>query len=418
MKVSKYTRLGILIVISIAILIWGLSFLKGNDIFNQSSYYHVVYDRIGGLTESNDVILNGYKIGQVNEIEFATERNDMLLVTFSVDSRIRIPVNSVARIFSSDLMGTRAIDIELSNETSYYSPNDTIPGTVESDLREQVSMEVLPLKNRAEELLGSLDSAITVLTVIFNQDARENLSESFQNINRTIDNIERTTADLQNIVSSEKEDIGLIISNFEEITTTFNENTDELENTIVNLSRFSDTLSQISVTPVLDNILVASNEIKSIMDKLNSSDNTAGLLLTDDRLYNSVNMLSTDLSSLIRDIQTNPQRYVQFSAIDLGRDVFVNTGDNAIATDNIRFKVHLVSTESPISTDSEIFDGLGEIEEYEASGAYSYLIGDSNSYNEITDLQQKAREKFPDASIVAFRNGRLIKLERALRKLR
>ena len=418
MKISKYAKLGLLIVISIAILIWGLSYLKGNDIFKQSNYYHVVYERIDGLSESNKVILNGYQIGQVSEIRFATNRTDKLLVTFSVDSEIRIPVNSVAQIITSDLMGTRSIEIIQSQNTETYEPNDTIPGAVEKDLREQVSMQVLPIKNKAEQLLGTLDSAITVLTVIFNEDARQNLSESFVNINRTIENIERTTADLQQVVASEKDNFQDIIANFKDITDTFNENTGELENAIQNLSQFSDTLSTISVTPILDNILVASNEIKDIMDKLNSNETTAGLLLNDARLYNSVNMLSSDLSSLIRDIQNNPKRYLHFSAVDLGKDVYVNTGENAVASGNIQFKVHLISTENPIPLDSELFDGLGEVEEYKASGIYSYLIGSTNSYTEITELQEIARKKFPDASVVAFKNGRLIKLEKALKTLR
>lgn len=418
MKVSKFTRLGILIVISVAILIWGLSYLKGNDIFKQNNYYNVIYERVDGLTESNKVILNGYQIGQVDEIGFAGNRTDKLLVSFSVDSKIRIPLNSVAQIVSSDLMGTRSISIILSESDEYYQPNDTIPGAVESDLKEQVSMQVLPIKNKAEQLLSTLDSAITVLTVIFNEDARENLSQSFANINRTIENIEQTTADLQSLVSTEKESIGTIISNFEAITTSFNENTEELENVIVNLSQFSDTLAQISITPVLNNILVASNEIKGIIENLNSNDNTAGLLLNDDQLYYSINMLSSDLGSLIRDIQTNPQRYLQFSAVDLGKDVYVNTGENAITSSSIQFKVHLISTENQIPLNSEMFEGLGKVEEYKTSGAYSYLIGSTNSYNEITELLTKARKKFPDASVVAFKNGRLIKLEKALKKLR
>jgi len=418
MKISKYTRLGFLIVISIAILIWGLSYLKGRDIFKKSNFYHVVYERIDGLTESNEVILNGYQIGQVTEIQFAPNRMDKLIVTFTIDSKINIPVNSVAQIVTSDLMGTRSINIILGEGNGVYQPNDTISGALEQDLREQVSMQVLPIKNKAEQLLGTLDSAITVLTVIFNEDARDNLSESFANINRTIENLEKTTSDLQLVVSSEKENISEIITNFKDITTVFNENTAELENVISNLSQFSDTLAQISVTPILDNILVATNDIQSVIEKLNRDDNTAGLLLNDQKLYNSISLLSSDLGSLVRDIQTNPQRYLQFSAIDLGKDVYVNTGENAFASENIVFKVHLVSTQNPVPLDSERFEGLGDIEEYQASGAYSYLIGSTNSYNEITKLQEKARKSFPDATIVAFKNGRLIKLEKALKTLR
>ncbi len=417
MKVSKYTKLGILIVASTAVLIWGLSYLKGNDIFTQSDYYHVIYERIDGLSESNKVMLNGYQIGQVKEIGLTPNNSGRLAVTFSVDADIRIPKNSVAQIMSSDLMGTRAIKLIFSESNEMYQANDTIPGAVESDLKEQVSMQVLPIKNKAEQLLSTLDSAITVLTVIFNEDARQNLSESFKNINQTIENVERTTADLQIIVSSEKESIQNIITNFDQLSAVFSANAGEIENVLKNLSSVSDSLSGISITPIMENILEASNQIKDIIDKLNSDENTAGLLLSDDQLYYSINTLSADLSSLLRDIQTNPKRYLHFSAVDLGKDVYVNTGGDATAK-NIVFKVHLISTKKPIPLNADMFQGLGEIEEYEASEAYTYLAGGTNSYVEITQLLDKARQQFKDATIVAFRNGRLIKLEKALNSLR
>ncbi|MCG6187629.1 MlaD family protein [Maribellus maritimus] len=417
-KISKYARLGILIVTSITILIWGLSYLKGNDIFKQNKYYHVIYERIDGLDVSNKVTLNGYQVGQVKEISFTPDNSGKLIVTLMIDADFRIPVNSVAQIISADIMGTRSVKLVLSKETEIYSSNDTIPGAVEADLKEQVSMQVLPIKNKAEELLGTLDSAITVLTVIFNEDARQNLSESFENINQTIENLEKTTADLNEIVSTEKGSIQRIIVNVDEITTTFKENTGELEKTIQNLSAFSDTLAQVSVSPVLTNLQNASNQLLATIEKLNSDDNSAGLLLNDDELYYSINTLSEDLSSLISDIQTNPKRYLHFSALDLGKEVYITAAGDA-ASKNIIFKVHLISTENQIPLNSKIFDGLGtEVEEYSTSGAYSYLTGATNSYNEIIELQKKVKRNFPDATVVAFKNGRLIKLKKALKSLR
>ena len=418
MKVSKYVRLGLLVVISLTILIWGLSYLKGNDVFNKNNTYHVVYERIDGLLESNKVTMNGYQIGQVKEIQFTPDNSGKLVVTFMIDATFRIPVNSIAQIVSSDIMGTRSIKMILSREDELYQPGDTIPGAVESDLKEQVSMQVLPIKNKAEQLLGTIDSAITVLTVIFNEDARRNLSESFAKINRTIENIEQTTSDLQEIISTEKESVQRIISNTDTIITAFKQNNQNLEVVINNLASFSDTLATFSVTPVLNNISVASAQILDLMEKLNDDESTAGLLLNDTELYNSVNDLSENLASLINDIQTNPKRYLQFSAIDLGKDVYVNTGNNTVAK-NIVFKIHLVSTENEIDASSSLFDGLDEeVEEYFASGVYSYLYGNTNSYSEIIELQKKIVKKFPDATIVAFKNGRLIKLERALNSLR
>ncbi len=417
MKISKYTKLGILIVVSLTILIWGISYLKGNDIFKRDSEYFVVYDRIDGLLEANKVTMNGYQIGQVKDIQFADDRSGRLIVTIMLDASFEVPLNSVAQIVSSDIMGTRSIRMVLSNDPEIYQPNDTIPGAIEADLKEQVSLQVLPIKNKAEQLLSTLDSAITVLTVIFNEDARKNLSESFENINQTIENIEKTTADLQQIVSTEKGSIERIVNNIDEITTTFKNNTKELETIIKNFSSFSDTISSLSISPVVTNIADASDQILDILEKLNSTDNTAGLLLNDPELYKSITALSGNLSYLITDIQANPKRYVQFSALDFGKEYYINTSGDMTAK-NIMFKVHLISTENKIPLDSKIFEGLGEVEEYEASGAYSYLLGATSSYSEIVEAQKKAKEKFPDATIIAFKNGRLIKLEKALKSMR
>ena len=416
MKVSKYTKLGILIVVSITILIWGLSYLKGNDIFKRSDDYHVIYSRIDGLSESNDVLLSGYKIGQVKKIGFLPDNSGRLLVTFSIDSSIKLPVNTVAQIVSSDLMGTRVIRINLGTGTGFYSVNDTLPGDVESDLKEHVSMQVLPIKNRAEELLSTLDSAITVLTVIFNEDARQNLSESFENINQTIYNVEKTTADLQEIVSSKKESAGRIITNLDSISTVVANSAHNFESTLNNIAALSDTLARLPLSALAQNILTSTEQINGILAQLKSTDNTAGLLLNDDELYESINLLAENINLLMADIRVNPERYLNFSALDLGRKVYVNTtGD---AAENIVFKVHLVSSENRVSTESDRFEGLGEVEEYEASGAYSYLVGATGSFAEIVSLHEKALKKFPNASIVAFKNGRLIKLERALKSIR
>ena len=416
MKFKKYTKLGVLIVISITILIWGLSYLKGNDIFKQNSTYHVVYERVDGLVESSKVTLNGYQVGQVSDIEIASGNSGKLIVSFTVGSSFKIPKSSIAQIISSDIMGTKSIAISFSNEEEIHQSNDTILGAVEQDLKEQVSMQVLPIKNKAEQLLGTIDSAITVLTVILNKDAQDNLSQSFTNFNKTMTNLEKTTADLQQILSSEKGSIKQIIYNVEDITTTFNNNTKGLETIVKNMESFSDTLSQFSVSPMLANISDATQQLLAIMEKLNSNENTAGLLLNDDQLYFSINELSGNLSYLIKDIQANPKRYLHFSAMDFGKEYYINANTDGNSK-NIVFKVHLISTERQIPLNSKSFKGIEGIEEFAASGAFSYLIGSTGSYSEIVLIHDSVKEIFPASTIVSFKNGRLIKLEKALKSL-
>ncbi len=414
MKYSKYVKLGLLIVITLAILIWGLSYLKGKDVFKKSNNYFVVYERIDGLQESNKITMNGYQVGQVYAIKFMPDNSGRLVVTLMMDQNFKVPVNSVAQIVSSDIMGTRTIKLIFSQENTFYQSGDTIPGAIESDLKEQVSMQVLPLKNKAEQLLGTVDSAIVALTVILNEDARKNLSQSFANINRSINNIEKTTSDLQQIVSAQKGNIQLTMENVRDITLALSKNSKELENTIKNMSSFSDTLARLPITPVVENIARASEQLLSLIDKLNSNESTAGLLLNDDQLYHSITGLSENLSTLIKDIQTNPKRYLEFSAIDFGKEYYINTSGD-VSDKNVVFKVLLVSSENQVATTSKYFEGLGEIEEYQANGAYSYLTGNTSIYSEIVKIHDLARKKFPEATIVAFKNGKLIKLEKVLR---
>ncbi len=413
---SKYIRLGILIIVSSVLLIWGLSYLKGNDIFKRNNEYHIIYDSVDGLTQSNEVILSGYKVGQVSNIQFLPDHSGRLAVSIIVDSSVKIPLKSVAQIISSDIMGSRSIRLVFSEFQEFHNDNDTLQGAVEADLKEQVSMQVLPLKNKAEELLSTLDSAITGLAFVFDENAQRNFSESFENINRTVAHIERTTADLQELVSLEKSNIRSIIENLEGITSSINQNTPQLDNTLKNLSNLSDSLAQIQITPLMTNLTSISEHLNSVLAKLETNDNTMGNLLNDDQLYYSLDQLTDNLSQLMSDIRVNPERYLNFSAFDFGRKVYVNAPEGT--SDNIEFKVHLISSQTRIPLDSDVFEGLGEIEEYEVSEAYTYLTGTTNSFNEIQEIQKKAQVRFPDAAVVAFRNGRMVNLERAIKSLR
>ena len=245
-----------------------------------------------------------------------------------IDSDFKIPHKSVAQIVSSDIMGTRAIKLLYSEERTYYASGDTIISDIESDLKEQVSLQVLPLKTKAEELLSTLDSAITVLTVIFNEDARKNLSESFENINQTIANIERATGDLALLVSEEKNTISRLTRNLELFSGTLSSNSENFDAILSNLAALSDTLSSIPLTPVVTELSSTIEVINTLLDKAKSDESTLGLLFNDDQLYNSINDMTANLGHLLTDVRVNPKRYVQFSAIDLGREVYINTGSS------------------------------------------------------------------------------------------
>lgn len=419
MKLSKYAKLGLLMLFSIGVLVWGLSYLKGHDFFKPVDYYYTRYQRVDGLQESSHVTVNGYRVGSVKDISFADDKTGDLIVTFMLDNDFRIPTNSIARIVSSDIMGSRSVKLVLSDSPGYFAAGDTLPGEIESDLKEQVSLQVLPLKYKAEELLSTLDSAITVLTVIFNEDARKNLSESFENINNTIYNLEKTSADLQELLAAEKSNISSLVRNMEGFTGTLSDNAGNFSNIVTNLSAFSDTLSAVSFTPVLKDMSEAAGSLQEILASLNSDQSSAGLLFNDDELYQNITGLTANLEHLLTDIRSNPKRYLHFSALDLGKEVYINTSAIPAKDDNrIQFRIHLVSATDRLPLDSPLFAGFEDVEEYETSSVFSYLAGSYTTYADAEKLLTLATRNFPESSIVALRDGKIIKLEKALRMMK
>lgn len=414
-KISKYTKLGFLVLASLTILIWGINYLKGIDLLKRSTNYYVVYEKIDGLLKSSSVSINGYQVGQVTEICFLGDYSGRLLVTLSLQGNYKIGKGSTAKIVSSDIMGTKSIKLEIVHSGEYYKKNDTIPGTTENDLKEQVSMQVLPLKKKAEELIASLDSAMTVVTYVFNKRTRKNLTESFENINRAIVNIESASGELNKIIANGK--INSIVNNVDSISSTIKQKSGEISNIIKNLSSLSDSLAKLNINPVFAQISSSIAGLNTIVQKLNATDSSAGLLINDTALYHNLNNLAANLDLLMKDIRINPKRYVHFSALNIGKDVYI-TAKSATTEEKgqIIYKVHLISSPAQLSTESSFFKGLGSIEENKVGKAYNYMAGKSTDFEKISQLFETARINFSDASIVSFKNGRQINLERAVKK--
>ena len=412
-KISKYTKLGFLVISCLFILVWGINYLKGIDLLKKSDDYFVVYEKVDGLLESSTVTINGYQVGQVTDISFMSDYSGRLLVTMSLSGDFKIAKGSTAKIISSDIMGTKSIRLEVVHSGEYYSAEDTIPGSVEGDLKELVSMQVLPLKKKAEELIASMDSALAIVTAVFNQKTQRNLTESFENLNRTIINIESTSAELNKIMSGGK--INSIVSNLDNVTGTFSKNSTQISTIIKNLSSISDSLSKLNISQVYEQISSSVAGIDTIIQKLNSKESTAGLLMNDTVLYNNLSNLTGSLDLLLKDVRNNPKRYVHFTAFKMGKDVYVTAKPGSPeAKDQITYKVTLISSSAKLSMEADHFKGLGAIEEIKDGDTFLYMAGSSPDFYATSKLLDRARINFPDANMVAFKKGRQIKLEKAI----
>ena len=298
---NKELKIGFVALLAIVALFIGVNYLKGLDVLNPSRKFYAKYENIGGLKVGSSVFVNGYQVGMVSNIDLLANENQQLLVTISIEKDFDIPKNSILKIVNQDLMGTKSINLILGDAASFAVDEDTLISGMEGSLQEEVSAQILPIKIKTEELIGSIDSVMKIITAILDKDARENLSNSLQSLDQTFLLMNQSMIKVNQIVDQNDERISSIVKNLEA-------NNDEITNILKNFSNISDDIAQSNIKNLLTSLSAASK-------KINDSEGSLGMLINDKDLYLNLEKSSKELEALIKDIKANPKRYVSFSII-------------------------------------------------------------------------------------------------------
>ena len=110
MKFTREVKTGILAICAIALLIFGYSFLKGQNLLENDRTFYAVYDNVEGLIPSSPVTINGLVVGQVVAINFADTKGN-LIVEFNVDRDFSFSKNSLAKVYGGGLIGGKSLAI-------------------------------------------------------------------------------------------------------------------------------------------------------------------------------------------------------------------------------------------------------------------------------------------------------------------
>ena len=303
---NKELKIGIVFVLVFLTLIVGINYLKGINVLNKNRTFFAVYNDIAGLQVGSPIMVNGYQVGMVGNIDLLSSQE--LLVTLKIDHDLAISTNSNSRIINRDLMGTKAISLILGNSTYLMNEGDTFITSVEGTLQDEVNAQILPLKNKAEELISSMDSVMIIITAVLDKDARNNLSNSFKSLEETFDLMSKSMSKVDMIIDHNNEKVSKIISNLESISLNISSHNDQIKNIINNISSISDTLLRKDILSIIDNF----NQISS---NINNGEGSLGLLIKDDTVYKNLENSTAQLAELIEDMKKHPSRYVNFSIL-------------------------------------------------------------------------------------------------------
>ena len=291
-KFTKEMQIGLVAIVGIVVLYFGLQFLRGLTVFSSDSRYYVKFDNISGLSASSPVYANGFRIGVVEDIIYDYQHQDQIVASVGLNKEMRLPKGSSAQIVS-DLLGNIKLELVLGpNPADLLAPGDTIMGGIQSGMM-GAAANMMP---QIQAMLPKLDSILVSVNQLLADPALKN---SLHNIDEITANLTTTSNELNTLTISLNRQMPSMLQNADGV--------------LANANDFTRNLNELDLANTMAKVNNTLQNVEQMTAKLNSNDGTLGLLMRDPDLYNNLNSTMMHADSLVIDLKQHPKRYVHFS---------------------------------------------------------------------------------------------------------
>ena len=293
---TSEVKIGIVVVLTIAILYFGLNYLKGINIFTPNSRYYVQYERVDGIVKTTHVLINGYQVGHVSDIRFDYSKEAPVTLELTLDKKLAVPQGTIAEVYETGLLGDKAIQLHLGPGPGMCTPGDTLQAAVQNGMLTQLVDAIVP---SMQNIMPELDSTVQALRTILEDG----------NIKKIVANTENLTADLK--YSSDK--LKILMS--KDVPSAVQ----GINNLSGSLTGIASDLGKVDLDSTMMALDSTINNLQYITARLKSPDNTLGALFNDSTLYQNMDSTVRSANQLLIDLKANPKRYVHFSVFG-GKD--------------------------------------------------------------------------------------------------
>jgi phospholipid/cholesterol/gamma-HCH transport system substrate-binding protein len=302
MKISSEVKVGLIGIATLVVLIWGINYLKGRDILKSNYSLHAYYEDSEGLEISSAVLMNGVKIGYIDDIRLEPAASQPIHVILHIEKAYRINRGATAVLFSADILGSKAVRIEPSVMEGYFHHNDTIPSATQTDMIASISAQVMPVMEKIGALAESLDSVVHKMDTLLESEAPD---KTFQHLSEVSESLSASLKPGGSLYNS--------LQNLESFSTMLNSQEDEIASMTGHLNSISEALDSAGIDEIAEELKTTSVEVNKLLGQINSGEGSMGKLIYSDSLYSNLKNLVADLDSLVIDLEENPKDYVHFS---------------------------------------------------------------------------------------------------------
>ena len=307
MSVSKEVKIGLLATIALITFFAGFYFLKGADIFSNDRGYFCIYENVEGLQKAAVIQVNGLNVGHISAMSLIQGKG--VKVTLDISKGLELPEGTIARISSSDIMGTKIIVLVPGKGPGTLKPGAELKAEREGGMLDNVSSELTPRLKELKTTISTIDTTLTGVNELMNAQNQREISEALHAVNVTAHNL----ADLTNDLKKETVEINTMIHNASSITANLAKNNDTINHILTNVNSITNHLNNTHIEKMVEDIRATLNEYKEIADKINNSKGSAGMLVNNKDLYINLNNAIRSLDSLETDMKAHPGRYISLS---------------------------------------------------------------------------------------------------------
>lgn len=299
---KKEVKIGIYAVVILLCAWAGIRFLSGVDVFGRHAIYYAHYEQVNGVQNAAAVMIRGVKIGKVSEIRVSPDDPTSVEVVLSIPRSYRLPVDSEAKIFSTSIMGSKAIEIVLGSSSEILESGSDINSGYTKDLMAVADSELDYYKDKITTLVENFNTTLKSLNSLVDNN-NKSITEALAHLNSI-------TAGLDGAIGKDKQQLADIVASIDKFTKALSENSAHIDSIMTNVDSVTSALAEKNSGESLGESLA---ELNSVLAKINGGEGTVGRLICDEQLYANLNQASANLSALLADLKEHPKRYVHFS---------------------------------------------------------------------------------------------------------
>ncbi len=293
MKISREVKTGILVILGIALSIFGFNYLKGQNLFDSTNVYYTEFD-YNALTQSSLVTVKGNSVGKIKDItyDFKTGKTR---VAFFVNEELKFSKNSIVRLYETSVMGGNAIAIIMAEDGETAKPGTVLKSEVETGLVSSLSKNFSGISSELNSTLRATDTLFTSLNTFVNDNSEAGLKSTIKELNETLKSFKTTSNTVNNVIAKNDKNIAGILEKF--------------KTTSDGLAALTTELKNANVGSTVENLNKTLNNLNGILAAIGKGEGSMGKLLKDETLYNNLEGATKEMEALLRDIKLHPKRY-------------------------------------------------------------------------------------------------------------